>query len=65
MLTVAHQLQTTGKARFDFGTFSLIKRKPQPIKLINGDVGSIKHTKPFAFVSFKASQSLRDLLNSL
>lgn len=62
--TLVGILKTEGKARFDFGTFEVKYRKPQNVKLTKGEVGSVVQTKPFTYVSFKASKTLKDLLNN-
>lgn len=64
LLTLVAQLEAEGEARFDFGTFKLIRRKPRKVTLIKGDVGAERTSKPFVFISFKASKTIRDILNN-
>jgi nucleoid DNA-binding protein len=62
--TMIAVLKTQGKARYDVGTFEVKYRKPQTVTLTKGEVGTTKQTKPFVYVSFKASKTLKDLLNN-
>jgi len=56
-------LRKEGKARFDFGTFHVKRRKKG--KIINSQTGEQIKVKPYLTLSFKASNQMKNSLKGI
>jgi len=63
MEAITSELLSKGTVKLDIGTFKLIKRKPQMVRLAIHDVGKIVQSKPYSFISFKASRAFKSRIN--